>query len=183
MEDTSQRPKETKTADELAAMIIADLRQVEGCPKEGVTVYVYGIPWNALLMFGAAAGPVPNRAELNSFSILSSNGCSDCTTRSCRGSAPPRGRLPPRGGRACALSELPGQETCHRRDTHDRGHRDGSEGAQRQNDDLVFNIFVHFELQSAGSTTHVELQSCARARHWPQPLAAFLRARPGGIMG
>jgi len=48
-------------------MILADLRQVEGCPKEGVTVYVYGIPWNALLMFGGAAGPVRNRAELKQF--------------------------------------------------------------------------------------------------------------------
>jgi hypothetical protein len=67
MEDTTQRPKETKTADELASMILADLRQVESCPKEGVTVYVYGIPWNALLMFGAAAGPVRNRAELKQF--------------------------------------------------------------------------------------------------------------------
>jgi hypothetical protein len=67
MEDTTQRPKETKTADELASMILADLRQVEGCPKEDVTVYVYGIPWNALLMFGAAAGPVRNRAELKQF--------------------------------------------------------------------------------------------------------------------
>lgn len=66
MEDTT-RPKETKAADELAWMILADLRQVEGCPKEGVTVYVYGIPWNALLMFGAAAGPVRNRAELKQF--------------------------------------------------------------------------------------------------------------------
>jgi hypothetical protein len=56
MEDTTQRPKETKTADELASMILADLRQVEGCPKEGVTVYVY-----------AAAGPVRNRAELKQF--------------------------------------------------------------------------------------------------------------------
>ena len=71
MEDTTQRPKETKTADELASMILADLRQVEGCPKVGVTVYVYGIPWNALLMFGAAAGPVRNRAELKQlFSII-----------------------------------------------------------------------------------------------------------------
>jgi hypothetical protein len=66
MEDTTQRPKATKTADELASMILADLRQVEGCPKEGVTVYVYGIPWNAL-MFGGAAGPVRNRAELKQF--------------------------------------------------------------------------------------------------------------------
>jgi hypothetical protein len=67
MEDTTRRPKETKTADELAAMILADLRQVVGCPREGVTVYVYGIPWNALLMFGAAAGTVRNRVELKQF--------------------------------------------------------------------------------------------------------------------
>jgi hypothetical protein len=71
MEDTTQRPKETKTAEELAAMILADLKQVEGCPKEGVTVYVYGIPWSALLMFGSAAGPVRNRAELKQcFNII-----------------------------------------------------------------------------------------------------------------
>jgi len=59
--------KQIKTAEELAAMIVADLRQVEGCPKQGVNVTVYGIPWKALLMFGAAAGPVRNKAELQQF--------------------------------------------------------------------------------------------------------------------
>jgi hypothetical protein len=67
MEDAVQHPKETKTAADLASMILADLQQVEGCPKIGLTVYVYGIPWNALLMFGAAAGPVRNKAELMRF--------------------------------------------------------------------------------------------------------------------
>ncbi|SHN80452.1 hypothetical protein [Bradyrhizobium erythrophlei] len=67
METTTGPPKETKTAEELASMILADLRQVEGCPKKGVTVIVYGIPWKALLMFGAAAGPVRNKAELQRF--------------------------------------------------------------------------------------------------------------------
>ncbi len=67
MEDTTRRTKETKTADELASMILADLRQVAGCPENGLTVHVYGIPWKALLMFGAAAGPVRNRAELKQF--------------------------------------------------------------------------------------------------------------------
>jgi hypothetical protein len=67
MEDTTERLKETKTAAELAAMILADLRQVEGCPKDGLTVHVYGIPWKALLMFGVAAGPVRNKAELQRF--------------------------------------------------------------------------------------------------------------------
>jgi hypothetical protein len=59
--------KQTKTAEELAAMILEDLSQVDGCPKRGVQVTVYGIPWNAMLMFGAAAGPVPNKDELLRF--------------------------------------------------------------------------------------------------------------------
>ena len=45
-------------------MILEDLRNVDGCPERGVNVTVYGIPWNAMLMFGAAAGPVRNKAEL-----------------------------------------------------------------------------------------------------------------------
>jgi len=48
-------------------MILADLQQVDGCPKKGVNITVYGIPWNALMMFGAAAGPVRNKAELQQF--------------------------------------------------------------------------------------------------------------------
>jgi hypothetical protein len=64
--DTSDK-KQTKTAEELAGMILADLQQVEGCPKNGLTVHVYGIPWKALLMFGAAAGPVRNKAEILRF--------------------------------------------------------------------------------------------------------------------
>lgn len=67
MEETTGHVKQIKTAEELASMILADLRQVEGCPKAGVTVIVYGIPWRALLMFGAAAGPVRNKAELKRF--------------------------------------------------------------------------------------------------------------------
>ena len=60
--------KELKTADELAAMILSDLRQVKGCPEAGVNVTVYGLnPWNAWLSFGAAAGPVRNKAELQEF--------------------------------------------------------------------------------------------------------------------
>jgi len=59
--------KQIKTAEELAAMILEDLRKVEGCPERGVNVTVYGIPWNAMLMFGAAAGPVRNKEELKRF--------------------------------------------------------------------------------------------------------------------
>ena len=60
--------KDKKTADELAAMILADLSQVEGCPKRGVNVRVYGYnPWNAWLSFGSAAGPVRNKVELQGF--------------------------------------------------------------------------------------------------------------------
>ena len=57
--------KERKTAEELAAMIHDDLSMMEGCPKRGVNVTVYGLdPWNSLLMFGVEAGPVRNKVEL-----------------------------------------------------------------------------------------------------------------------
>jgi hypothetical protein len=57
--------KGTKSAEELAAMILADLREMQGCPKAGVNVTVYGSnPWNSWLSFGGAAGPVNNKAEL-----------------------------------------------------------------------------------------------------------------------
>ena len=60
--------KEKRTAEELAAMIHHDLSQIEGCPKRGVKVTVYGLnPWNCLLTFGVAAGPVPNKADLQAF--------------------------------------------------------------------------------------------------------------------
>jgi|ERR1700687_1390341 len=60
--------KEKKTAEELAAMILQDLSNVEGCPTRGVTVTVYGHnPWNSMLTFGVDAGPVPNKADLQSF--------------------------------------------------------------------------------------------------------------------
>jgi hypothetical protein len=59
--------KQIRTAEELAAMILEDLRKVDGCPEGGVNVTVYGLPWNAMLMFGAAAGPVRNKAELQKF--------------------------------------------------------------------------------------------------------------------
>jgi hypothetical protein len=60
--------KEKKTAEELAVMIREDLGEMDGCPEHGVTVTVYGLnPWNAMLTFGVDAGPVPNKAELESF--------------------------------------------------------------------------------------------------------------------
>ena len=62
-----EHAKETKTAKELEAMILEDLRNMGGCPECGVSVTVYGIPWNAMLTFGAEAGPVRNKAELKKF--------------------------------------------------------------------------------------------------------------------
>jgi hypothetical protein len=60
--------KEKKSAEELAAMIREDLGKMDGCPKRGVTVTVYGLnPWNSMLTFGFDAGPVPNKAELQGF--------------------------------------------------------------------------------------------------------------------
>jgi hypothetical protein len=68
--EASNRMKEKKTAEELAAMIREDMSNVDGCPEHGVTVTVYGLnPWNSMLTFGVAAGPVPNKAELQSFSL------------------------------------------------------------------------------------------------------------------
>jgi hypothetical protein len=66
--DAASPKKETKTADELAAMIHHDLSNMDGCPQRGVTVTDYGLdPWNVLLSFGVDAGPVRNKAELQSF--------------------------------------------------------------------------------------------------------------------
>jgi hypothetical protein len=65
--EVSDQIKQSKTAQKLEAMILEDLRKVDGCPEQGVNVTVYGIPWNAMLMFGAAAGPVRNRDELKKF--------------------------------------------------------------------------------------------------------------------
>lgn len=67
MVEGPEHGRQTKTAEELAAMIIEDLSKVDGCPERGVNVTIYGLPWNAMLMFGAAAGSVPNKAELLKF--------------------------------------------------------------------------------------------------------------------
>ena len=67
MKDWSERPKERKTAEELATMIREDLSKMDGCPEQGVKVIVYGIPWRSVLVFAPAAGPVRNRAELQKF--------------------------------------------------------------------------------------------------------------------
>jgi len=66
MEDP-EHPRQTKTAEELAAMIVEDLGKVDGCLERGVNVTVYGTPWNAMLMFGTTAGPVRNKVELQGF--------------------------------------------------------------------------------------------------------------------
>jgi hypothetical protein len=53
--------KQKKAPEELAAMILEDLSQIEGCPQRGVKVTVYGFnPWNAMLTYSVEAGPVPN---------------------------------------------------------------------------------------------------------------------------
>jgi hypothetical protein len=67
MVEGPEHGRQTKTAEQLTAMIHEDLSKVDGCPERGVNVTVYGIPWNAMLMFDTAAGPVPNKAELQKF--------------------------------------------------------------------------------------------------------------------
>ena len=65
--DSPERAKETKTAEQLVAMIREDMSKVDGCPDRGIVVTVYGIPWRAMLSFGVAAGPVRNKAALQRF--------------------------------------------------------------------------------------------------------------------
>lgn len=60
--------KERKATEELAAIILDDLSKMEGCPRRGVKVIVYGSnPWNSWLSFGADAGPVRNKVDLQGF--------------------------------------------------------------------------------------------------------------------
>src|SRR5438132_264021 len=64
--------KQTKTVEELAAMIHQDLSQIEGCPKRDVKVTIYGLnPWNCLLTFGVDADRVRNKAEEEGFRPIS----------------------------------------------------------------------------------------------------------------
>jgi hypothetical protein len=60
--------KEKRTAEELAAIIHHHLSSVDGCPKRGVSVTVYGLnPWNSMLTFGVDAGAVPDKTDLRAF--------------------------------------------------------------------------------------------------------------------
>jgi hypothetical protein len=49
-------------------MILNDLTEIDGCPKRGIKVMVYGSnPWNAWLSFGIDAGPIKNKGEIQAF--------------------------------------------------------------------------------------------------------------------
>lgn len=44
---------------EMAGIILRTLRAIDGCPKQGFEVTVYGAhPWNAMLRIAPAAGPL-----------------------------------------------------------------------------------------------------------------------------
>ena len=43
--ENSEPAKQSKTATELEALILADRLNVDGCPQKGVKVTVHGIPW------------------------------------------------------------------------------------------------------------------------------------------
>src|ERR1700722_15519492 len=61
-------PRWMPRREELAAMIRHDLSNVDRRHRRGVIVTVYGLnPWNSMLTFGVDAGPVPNKADLQSF--------------------------------------------------------------------------------------------------------------------
>lgn len=56
--------RESKTAEELARMIEADLAKHPQCPKQGFVVTVYGAThWRAMLMITPAAGPLQNAQQ------------------------------------------------------------------------------------------------------------------------
>ena len=75
--------KEKKTAEELASMIRQDLSEVDACPRRGVNVTVYGLnPWNSMLTFGVDAGPVHNKAYLQSFCDIITERCGWMTSSS-----------------------------------------------------------------------------------------------------
>jgi hypothetical protein len=60
----SSKPKEIKTAAELAQMIEADLGKHPQCPREGFVVTVYGSTfWRAMLTITPAAGSIRNPQE------------------------------------------------------------------------------------------------------------------------
>jgi hypothetical protein len=49
-------------------MILTELSEIEGCPKRGLKVTIYGYnPWNAWLSFGTDAGRVRNKVDLQGF--------------------------------------------------------------------------------------------------------------------
>ena len=58
------RVRESKTAEELARMIEADLAKHPQCPKQGFVVTVYGAThWRAMLTITPAAGPLQNAQQ------------------------------------------------------------------------------------------------------------------------
>jgi hypothetical protein len=62
---TGNRDVETRlrTANELAKMILNTLSTLDGCPKRGFVVTVYGFhPWNAMLTITTEAGTVADPA-------------------------------------------------------------------------------------------------------------------------
>jgi hypothetical protein len=99
-----ERPRETKTEEELATILREDLRKVDGCPKRVVSVTVYGIPWKAILMLERKLVRSTTRQSRNDFSTSSSSDCSDYTTfRSSPVEGPLRG-LSKRCGRVADVS-------------------------------------------------------------------------------
>jgi hypothetical protein len=62
-----ERPKESRTVDELADVLQLDRVQMSGCPESVLKVFAYGMPWKVLLIFGAEAGPVRHRPELQRY--------------------------------------------------------------------------------------------------------------------
>ncbi|HEY8337137.1 MAG TPA: hypothetical protein VIQ05_25355 [Tardiphaga sp.] len=71
---TAEAPR-TCSPQEMAEIILRALRAIDGCPKQGLEVVVYGSrPWNAMLRITPAAGPVADapawRARVRAMAVV-----------------------------------------------------------------------------------------------------------------
>jgi hypothetical protein len=71
---TAEAPR-TCSPQEMSEIILRALRAIDGCPKQGLEVVVYGSrPWNAMLRITPAAGPVADapawRARVRAMAVV-----------------------------------------------------------------------------------------------------------------
>jgi hypothetical protein len=65
--ENSEPAKQSKTTAEIGSVDPCGPAQRRRLPTKGSEGTVYGLPWKAMLMFGAEAGPVRNKDDLKKF--------------------------------------------------------------------------------------------------------------------